>query len=199
MENQTEELKKEMGTLWQGALRNFNVASAQQPSFSFVDKAKIMKNQALEMSAVLRKKIRGDTATNYEFGMGETVDEAAKMRKQSAQIAEAGVDTAQLDQQINQYESIAKDKIAETRRKSWRQLKTDTRATQSEIAGDTAAFADVQYAAAISRLDEERAAREKAVMQDKNDLVAKQTVEAWYTAQVDLEQQKRNAKHRRIN
>lgn len=195
MENQTEELKKEMGTLWQGALRNFNVASAQQPSFSFVDKAKIMKNQALEMSAVLRKKIRGDTATNYEFGMGETVDEAAKMRKQSAQIAEAGVDTAQLDQQINQYESIAKDKIAETRRKSWRQLKTDIRATQSEIAGDTAAFADVQYAAAISRLDEERAAREKAVMQDKNDLVAKQTVEAWYTAQVDLEQQKRNAKH----
>lgn len=149
-----------------------------------------------QLQAELNSKLTEETGTQYQVGMQKINEEIQKYQEQTRKMSNYGIDVSGLNEQIKQLQDLEKNKVIEKWRKSWQDLKDSIAETNSELTGNTLANYSIEYTKQLDKLDSERKEREKAVMQDQNDAVAKAAVDEWYNKQKELFLKEKNDKVR---
>lgn len=149
-----------------------------------------------QLQAELNSKLTEETGTQYQVGMQKINEEIQKYQDQTRKMGNYGIDVSGLNEQIKQLQDLEKNKVIEKWRKSWQDLKDSIAETNSELTGNTLANYSIEYTKQLDKLDSERKEREKAVMQDPNDAVAKAAVDEWYNKQKELFLKEKNDKVR---
>ncbi|MFQ7192560.1 MAG: transglycosylase SLT domain-containing protein [Megamonas funiformis] len=149
-----------------------------------------------QLQAELNSKLTEETGTQYQVGMQKINEEIQKYQEQTRKISNYGIDVSGLNEQIKQLQDLEKNKVIEKWRKSWQDLKDSIAETNSELTGNKLANYSIEYTKQLDKLDSERKEREKAVMQDPNDAVAKAAVDEWYNKQKELFLKEKNDKVR---
>lgn len=149
-----------------------------------------------QLQAELNSKLTEETGTQYQVGMQKINEEIQKYQDQTRKMSNYGIDVSGLNEQIKQLQDLEKNKVIEKWRKSWQDLKDSIAETNSELTGNTLANYSIEYTKQLDKLDSERKEREKAVMQDQNDAVAKAAVDEWYNKQKELFLKEKNDKVR---
>lgn len=149
-----------------------------------------------QLQAELNSKLTEETGTQYQVGMEKINEEIQKYQDQTRKMGNYGIDVSGLNEQIKQLQDLEKNKVIEKWRKSWQDLKDSIAETNSELTGNTLANYSIEYTKQLDKLDSERKEREKAVMQDQNDAVAKAAVDEWYNQQKELFLKEKNDKVR---
>lgn len=149
-----------------------------------------------QLQAELNSKLTKETGTQYQVGMQKINEEIQKYQEQTRKMSNYGIDVSGLNEQIKQLQDLEKNKVIEKWRKSWQDLKDSIAETNSELTGNKLANYSIEYTKQLDKLDSERKEREKAVMQDPNDAVAKAAVDEWYNQQKELFLKEKNDKVR---
>lgn len=149
-----------------------------------------------QLQAELNSKLTEETGTQYQVGMQKINEEIQKYQEQTRKMSNYGIDVSGLNEQIKQLQDLEKNKVIEKWRKSWQDLKDSIAETNSELTGNKLANYSIEYTKQLDKLDSERKEREKAVMQDPNDAVAKAAVDEWYNQQKELFLKEKNDKVR---
>lgn len=149
-----------------------------------------------QLQAELNSKLTEETGTQYQVGMQKINQEIQKYQEQTRKMSNYGIDVSGLNEQIKQLQDLEKNKVIEKWRKSWQDLKDSIAETNSELTGNKLANYSIEYTKQLDKLDSERKEREKAVMQDQNDAVAKAAVDEWYNKQKELFLKEKNDKVR---
>ena len=149
-----------------------------------------------KLQAELNSKLTEETGTQYQVGMQKINEEIQKYQEQTRKMSNYGIDVSGLNEQIKQLQDLEKNKVIEKWRKSWQDLKDSIAETNSELTGNKLANYSIEYTKQLDKLDSERQEREKAVMQDPNDAVAKAAVDEWYNQQKELFLKEKNDKVR---
>lgn len=149
-----------------------------------------------QLQAELNSKLTEETGTQYQVGMQKINEEIQKYQEQTRKMSNYGIDVSGLNEQIKQLQDLEKNKVIEKWRKSWQDLKDSIAETNSELTGNKLANYSIEYTKQLDKLDSERKEREKAVMQDQNDAVAKAAVDEWYNKQKELFLKEKNDKVR---
>lgn len=149
-----------------------------------------------QLQAELNSKLTEETGTQYQVGMQKINEEIQKYQDQTRKMSNYGIDVSGLNEQIKQLQDLEKNKVIEKWRKSWQDLKDSIAETNSELTGNTLANYSIEYTKQLDKLDSERKEKEKAVMQDPNDAVAKAAVDEWYNQQKELFLKEKNDKVR---
>lgn len=149
-----------------------------------------------QLQAELNSKLTEETGTQYQVGMQKINEEIQKYKEQTRKMSNYGIDVSGLNEQIKQLQDLEKNKVIEKWRKSWQDLKDSIAETNSELTGNKLANYSIEYTKQLDKLDSERKEREKAVMQDPNDAVAKAAVDEWYNQQKELFLKEKNDKVR---
>ena len=149
-----------------------------------------------QLQAELDSKLTEETGTQYQVGMQKINEEIQKYQDQTRKMSNYGIDVSGLNEQIKQLQNLEKSKVIEKWRKSWQDLKDSIAETNSELTGNTLANYSIEYTKQLDKLDSERKEREKAVMQDQNDAVAKAAVDEWYNQKKELFLKEKNDKVR---
>lgn len=149
-----------------------------------------------QLQTELNSKLTEETGTQYQVGMQKINEEIQKYQDQTRKMSNYGIDVSGLNEQIKQLQNLEKSKVIEKWRKSWQDLKDSIAETNSELTGNTLANYSIEYTKQLDKLDSERKEREKAVMQDPNDAVAKAAVDEWYNKQKELFLKEKNDKVR---
>jgi hypothetical protein len=149
-----------------------------------------------QLQAELNSKLTEETGTQYQVGMQKINEEIQKYQEQTRKMSNYGIDVSGLNEQIKQLQDLEKNKVIEKWRKSWQDLKDSIAETNSELTGNKLANYSIEYTKQLDKLDSERKEKEKAVMQDPNDAVAKAAVDEWYNQQKELFLKEKNDKVR---
>lgn len=149
-----------------------------------------------QLQAELNSKLTEETGTQYQVGMQKINQEIQKYQEQTRKMSNYGIDVSGLNEQIKQLQDLEKNKVIEKWRKSWQDLKDSIAETNSELTGNKLANYSIEYTKQLDKLDSERKEKEKAVMQDPNDAVAKAAVDEWYNQQKELFLKEKNDKVR---
>lgn len=149
-----------------------------------------------QLQAELNSKLTEETGTQYQVGMQKINEEIQKYQEQTRKMSNYGIDVSGLNEQIKQLQDLEKNKVIEKWRKSWQDLKDSIAETNSELIGNKLANYSIEYTKQLDKLDSERKEKEKAVMQDPNDAVAKAAVDEWYNQQKELFLKEKNDKVR---
>lgn len=149
-----------------------------------------------QLQAELNSKLTEETGTQYQVGMQKINEEIQKYQEQTRKMSNYGIDVSGLNEQIKQLQDLEKNKVIEKWRKSWQDLKDSIAETNSELTGNKLANYSIEYTKQLDKLDSERKEKEKAVMQDQNDAVAKAAVDEWYNQQKELFLKEKNDKVR---
>lgn len=149
-----------------------------------------------QLQAELNSKLTEETGTQYQVGMQKINEEIQKYQEQTRKMSNYGIDVSGLNEQIKQLQDLEKNKVIEKWRKSWQDLKDSIAETNSELTGNKLANYSIEYTKQLDKLDSERKEKEKAVMQDQNDAVAKAAVDEWYNKQKELFLKEKNDKVR---
>ncbi|WP_196603428.1 lytic transglycosylase domain-containing protein [Pectinatus haikarae] len=146
--------------------------------------------EATSLMNSMQEGIYGETATTYQQGMSKVVADVAQKSGEIAKLQAAGVNVDGLKTELNEYETVMKTKVVDAWKKSWSEVKEDTKSTLAAVNDDYAAAADVEYQTALRKLADERKEKLKAIAEDQNDAVAKVAVEEWANAQLLAAQKK---------
>lgn len=149
-----------------------------------------------QLQAELNSKLTEETGTQYQVGMQKINQEIQKYQEQTRKMSNYGIDVSGLNEQIKQLQDLEKNKVIEKWRKSWQDLKDSIAETNSELTGNKLANYSIEYTKQLDKLDSERKEKEKAVMQDPNDAVARAAVDEWYNQQKELFLKEKNDKVR---
>lgn len=149
-----------------------------------------------QLQAELNSKLTEETGTQYQVGMQKINEEIQKYQEKTRKMSNYGIDVSGLNEQIKQLQDLEKNKVIEKWRKSWQDLKDSIAETNSELTGNKLANYSIEYTKQLDKLDSERKEKEKAVMQDPNDAVAKAAVDEWYNQQKELFLKEKNDKVR---
>jgi hypothetical protein len=153
---------------------------------NFYQRLQEYKQKAVAMYVSLNDEINKESSTTYQTGMENVSEKVGKMTAEATKLGASGVDITPITGKISEYQKVMSEKVTRTWRESWQGIKNDTAKTEAENADDPAAAANAEYAATILQLQKERRAKEKAVMQDRNDKEAQLAVDKWYNDQIDL-------------
>lgn len=149
-----------------------------------------------QLQTELNSKLTEETGTQYQVGMQKINEEIQKYQEQTRKMSNYGIDVSGLNEQIKQLQDLEKNKVIEKWRKSWQDLKDSIAETNSELTGNKLANYSIEYTKQLDKLDSERKEKEKAVMQDPNDAVARAAVDEWYNQQKELFLKEKNDKVR---
>ncbi|WP_196600028.1 lytic transglycosylase domain-containing protein [Pectinatus frisingensis] len=146
--------------------------------------------EATSLMTSMQEGIYSETATTYQQGMNKVVADVAQKNGEIAKLQAAGVNVDGLKTELGEYETVMKTKVVNAWKKSWSEVKEDTKSTLAAVNDDYAAAADVEYQTTLRKLADERKEKLKAIAEDQNDAIAKVAVEEWANVQLLAAQKK---------
>lgn len=146
--------------------------------------------EATSLMTSMQEGVYGETATTYQQGMNKVVADIAQKNSEIAKLQAAGVNVDGLKTELGEYEAVMKTKVVDAWKKSWSEVKEDTKSTLAAVNDDYAAAANVEYQTTLRKLADERKEKLKAIAEDQNDAIAKVAVEEWANVKLLAAQKK---------
>lgn len=143
------------------------------------------------------EKITDITGTAYEKGIAKLEEEIAKVKDDMQKAADLGIDTTALQEKLDQYSSLMKEKLVKQWKEANEDLRNETALTMAKLTSDVQAQAEAQYQIDLVKLDRQKEAKLKEVAISQDAAEAKLAVEAWYNAQLQTIQKARETELRK--
>lgn len=140
--------------------------------------------QALRLFQTMESEITSETKTAYDAGMAQIAENVRAKQQEINKIAQAGVDTTELQAELAEYEHVLKEKLVNQQKEALEGVRREGQKITAEMAGDYAALAEAQYQETVARIEKERKEKYKAIATDKNIYDEELALNKWYNAEM---------------
>lgn len=182
-----------------GATIRKTVGESDKAAQEALKKLNQARSQAVRLFQTMESEITDETKTAYESGMAKIAENVRAKQQEINKIAQAGVDTTELQAELAEYEHVLKEKLVNQQKEALESVRREEQKITAEMAGDYAALAQTQYQEAIARIEKERKEKHKAIATDKNIYNEELALNKWYNAELLNAAKQREEALREVN
>nr|DAY31546.1 MAG TPA: Peptidoglycan endopeptidase [Caudoviricetes sp.] len=182
-----------------GATIKKTVGESDKAAQEEIKKLNQAKAQAVRLFQEMESEITSETKTAYESGMSKIAENVRAKQQEINKIAQAGIDTTELQAELAEYEHVLKEKLVNQQKEALQGVQREEKKITAEMAGDYAALAEAQYQETVARIEKERKEKYKAIATDKNIYEEELALNQWYNAELLRAAKEREDAMREIN
>lgn len=182
-----------------GATVKKTVGEGDKAAQEEIRKLNQAKTQAVRLFQEMESEITSETKTAYESGMSKIAENVRAKQQEINKIAQAGIDTTELQAELAEYEHVLKEKLVNQQKEALAAVQREEKKITAEMAGDYAALAEAQYQETVARIEKERKEKYKAIATDKNIYEEELALNKWYNAEMLRAAKEREEAMREVN